>query len=68
METVTISKMEYEILKNATEKLVKFNDGLLDKMMLEFVKNNQASEDELAVLNDLKVSAQEVSEFGDCDE
>lgn len=68
METVTISKMEYEILKNATEKLVKFNDGLLDKMMLEFIKNNQASEDELAVLNDLKVSAQEVSEFGDCDE
>ena len=65
MNTVTISAMEYEILKNAAENLVKFYDGLFDKMMLEFTKNNQATEEELKMVNDIKLSAQEVSEFGD---
>ena len=65
MNTVTISAMEYEVLKNAAENLVKFHDGLLDKMMLEFTKNNQATEEELKMVNDIKLSAQEVSEFGD---
>ena len=60
MKTVTISEVEYEILKNAAEKLVKFNDELLDKMILEFAKTSEVSEQELNMLNDIKAAAREV--------